>query len=95
MSAAGLQTVKVILTPIEARLEDARVAILEVVGSEWLGGERRYIVSCYVEWNGYRSQTFRLDVRDGRELDRKLRTELAKMKLALMTGYEHIFAKTG
>jgi len=84
---------KVIVTPIEARLDDAKVTIVEVVGYTRFDGERRYIVSCFLEWEGWRSQTFHLDVRDGAELERRLKVELAKMKLAVAAGHTSPFSR--
>jgi len=86
---------KVIITPVEARVDDGKVTIVEVVGYTRVDGERRYIVSCLLEWGGYRSQPFHLDVGDGAELERKLRVELAKMKLAVMAGHTFPFTKVG
>ena len=39
-----------------------------------------------VEWKGKRSQTFDLDVTSNEELIAKLKTEIAKFKLMIMTG---------
>jgi len=86
---------KIIVAPVEARLDDAKVTVVEVLGYTRLDGVKRYIVSCFIEWGGYRSQVFQLDVKDGADLERKLRVELAKMKVAVMTGYTSFFTKTG
>jgi hypothetical protein len=86
---------KIIVTPIETALDDAKVRIVGVVSYTRYDGARRYIVSCSVEWGGYRSGTFTLDVADGAELERKLKVEVARMKLAILSGQEHLFAKVG
>jgi len=86
---------KVIVTPIEARVDDGKVTIVEVTGYTRFDGEKRFIVSCFLEWEGYKSQLFHLDVKDGVELERKLKLELAKMKLAVMAGYAFPFTRVG
>lgn len=77
---------RVIVPPHTITIDGAEVRILSVTKHEWLGGEARYIVSCYVKWGGWRSRVFSLDVSSNRELREKLRAEIAKMKLMLLSG---------
>jgi len=79
--------VKAQIPPIELELLQAKVTIVEVHKYETPWSGARYIVSCQVEYGGYRSQLFQLDVKDNEELERKLMVEIAKMKLHVATGY--------
>jgi len=94
MSRRADATVTVQVPPVEAQVLDAKVTIVEVRGYTSFTGERRYIVSCFVEWGGYRSPVFQLDVKSNEELERKLRVEVAKMKLAIASGFTLPFQRT-
>ena len=81
------------IPPYVFSLDGAKVTILEVMK---LGIDEKnylYLVSCYIECRGYRSKVFNLTVRNNAELIEKLRTEIAKMKLLIMTGQTHLFQK--
>jgi len=79
--------IRVQVPPVELELLDAKVTIIEVHKYEtpWTGPV--YHVACVVEWGGYRSQVFFVDAKDNVELEQKLKVEIAKMKLMVMTGY--------
>jgi hypothetical protein len=79
--------IRVQVPPVEIELLDAKVTIIEVHRYEtpWTGP--MYHVACTVEWGGYRSQVFFVDAKDNEELEQKLKVEIAKMKLMVMTGY--------
>ena len=89
----SLETVEVYVTPLSLSVDGARVTIIGVVPYESLDGERRYIVSCQVEWRGWRSPIFQLDVASNRELSVKLRAEIARMKIFVLSGYTHPFTR--
>ena len=93
MSARQRQVVTVHVPPVELQLLDAKVTIVEVHRYEtpWTGS--MYHVACVVEWNGYRSQVFHVDAKDNDELERKLRVEVAKMKLMITSGYTAPFQR--
>jgi hypothetical protein len=80
-------TFTVNVPPVETELDGAKITVVEVTSYTAVTGEKRYIVSCIVETDGYRSQLFRLDVRDNEELARQLRIEIAKMRLMLKSGF--------
>jgi len=84
---------RVIVGPVVVELDGAKVHILEVVPHSWVDGKKHYVVSCIVEWGGYRSSIFSLDVTSNKELEAKLRTEIAKMKLMIMAGRTEFFTK--
>ena len=84
---------KVIVPPVVVEIDGAKVYILEVTPHNWIDKKKHYIVSCLVEWNGWRSHVFQLDVTSNRELKAKLKTEIAKMKLAILSGNTHFFTK--
>jgi len=84
---------RVIVGPVTIELDDAKVNIIEVVPHSWVDGKKHYVVSCTVEWGGYRSQIFTLDVTSNKELEAKLRTEIAKMKLMILSGRTDLFVK--
>ena len=92
---ARRETVTVHVPPVEVQVLDAKVTIVEVLRYEtpWTGPV--YHVACYVEWGGYRSQVFHVDARDNEELERKLKTEVAKMKLMIMSGCTTPFQHVG
>ncbi|RLE84494.1 MAG: hypothetical protein DRJ67_10465 [Thermoprotei archaeon] len=83
----------VIIPPVAVNVEGARVIILEVIRYTRFDGAKRYIVSCQVEWGGYRSPRFQLDVADNAELERKLRVEVSKMQLMVVSGYTTPFQR--
>jgi len=87
------ETIEVIVPPISFNLDGAKVTIVGVVPYTNIEGEKRYIVSCQVEWRGWRSGTFQLDVADNRELERKLKVEIARMKICILSGYPLPFRK--
>jgi hypothetical protein len=80
------ETITVRVPPAELEVRGAKVTVVEVHGYDWLDG-RRYLVSCFIEMDGYRSPLFHLDVRDEDELARKLAVEIAKMRLAVFAGF--------
>jgi len=84
---------KVIVPPVVMELDGAKVTILELVPHEWVDKKVHYVVTCYIEWNGYRSNPLTLDVTSNKELIAQLKTEIAKMKLMIITGQTHFFHK--
>jgi len=85
---------RVVVGPVVLELDGAKVHVLEVTPHPWLDGRVHYLVSCYVEYGGYRSAVFTLDVTSNAELEVKLRSEVAKMKIMLMVGRTEPFTKT-
>lgn len=85
---------RIIIPPVIAEVDGARVHILEITENEWVDGKKHFIVTVFVEWNGYRSGVFDLDVTSNAELLAKLRVEIAKMKLQVMMGYDKLYSKT-
>ena len=84
---------RVIVPPLVVEIDGAKVYILEITEHEWVDNKKHYLVSCFVEWNGYRSQTFVLDVTSNRELVAKLKSEIAKMKAMILSGNTQVFRK--
>ncbi|RLE86017.1 MAG: hypothetical protein DRJ67_08145 [Thermoprotei archaeon] len=89
----ALERIEVIVPPISFKLDGVDVTIIGVVPYDTIDGIRRYIVSCQVEWRGWRSQVFQLDVGDNRELRNKLRVEIARMKICILSGFTRPFQK--
>lgn len=89
----SLESIDVYVTPLTLKVDGTDVTIIGVVSKDTPDGERRYIVSCQVEWRGWRSPVFRLYVADNRELLTKLRAEIARMKIFVLSGYTHPFAR--
>jgi len=83
----------VLIPPITISLDGAKVTIVEVLDMSITDFDRMYLVSCYVEYRGYRSKVFHLLVRSNSELLAKLRAEIAKMKLFLWMKQTHLFEK--
>ena len=83
----------VFIGPIKTELDGAKVTIIEVSKYISLDNKPRYIVSVQVEYQGYQSPIFTLDVEDNDDLIQQLRTEIAKMKLAIYTGFTSPFKK--
>ncbi|RLE65532.1 MAG: hypothetical protein DRJ38_03540 [Thermoprotei archaeon] len=77
---------RVIVPPAVVELDGARVYILEVTERTWIRGEKRFLVTCMIEYAGYCSPKFTLDVASNEELKAKLQAEIAKMKLAILSG---------
>jgi hypothetical protein len=84
---------RILITPVEVEVEGAKCTILEVTSREWIDKKTYYTASVYCEYAGKRSQIFQLDVTSNEELINKLRVEVAKMKLAILLGYDHLFSK--
>jgi len=72
---------KVIIPPIVTKIDDCDVYILELSKYNWIDGKTHYIVSCKIRCGKRESQVFPLDVTSNEELEAKLKTEVAKMKL--------------
>lgn len=89
------ERVDVYITPLEMEMDGAKVTLVGVVPYESVTGKRRYIVSCVVEWRGWRSRQFTLDVESNRELEQKLRVEIARMKVFIASGYTAPFMRVG
>ncbi len=88
------EPLNVIITPVSVTIGDARVTIVEVTKVDLpLNLGRRYIVSCFIEWGGWRSRVFPLVVSSEEELVSRLRTEIAKAKLSVAAGYTEPFVK--
>jgi len=83
------------VTPVFTEVAGATVVIVGVVPYTTLTGEKRYLVSCVVEYGGWRSQPFVLDVASNEELERKLRVEVARMKVFIASGYTVPFQRVG
>jgi hypothetical protein len=90
---ARREVVTVHVPPVELQLLDAKVTIVEVHRYETPWSGPRYLVACHVEWGGYRSQLFNLDVKDNDELERKLKVEISKMKLMIASGFTAPFQR--
>ena len=86
---------RVIIPPVLVELDGAKVYILEVTEHTWLNGRKRFLVTLFVEYNGFRSPIFTLDVEDNQELKSKLRAEIAKMKFIIMSGKHDIYKRIG
>jgi hypothetical protein len=82
---------RVIVTPVDIEVDGARCTIVEITSREWIDKRIIYTVSVYCEYAGRRSQIFHLDVTSNEELINKLRVEVAKMKIAIASGYDHLF----
>jgi len=80
-----------IIPPYTFELEKARVTILEVTKVGIDERNYKYLVTLYVEFGGYRSKVFNLLVSNNQELIEKLRAEIAKMRLFILTGQHHLF----
>jgi hypothetical protein len=93
VSARQRQVVTIHVPPVELQLLDAKVTIVEVRKYElpWTGP--MYHVACVVEWGGYRSNVFFVDAKDNEELERKLKVEIAKMKLMVASGFTAPFQR--
>ena len=85
---------RIVVPPVVTELDGAKVYILEITEHEWLNRQKRFLVTVFVEWNGFRSPIFTLDVEDNRELKNKLRAEIAKMKFIIMSGKHDIYKRT-
>jgi len=88
-----MEKVDVLVPPVATHLDGAVVYILEVIKYRRFDGAVRYIVSCIVEYNGYRSRQFQLDVENEKDLKSKLRVEVAKMQLMIESGFTEPFSK--
>jgi len=77
---------KVYVPPVILDVDGAKVYILEITKRRWIDGKTHYLVSCFVEWRGKKSNVFTLDVVSNEELKAKLKTEVSKFKLIVMSG---------
>jgi len=84
---------KTIIPPYIVPIEGAEVNILEVSKNTLHNGKTFFIVTCYVEYKGFRSKTFSLTIKDNKELLSKLKVEIAKMKLMIYLGKTQFFEK--
>jgi len=75
-----------IIPPVRFTLDDAIVTIYEVNKSKLINGEVWYHVNLDIQVDKYRSKRFTLDVRNVKELKRKLLVEISKFKLLVMLG---------
>jgi len=83
----------VIVPPVDVDVDGVKATIVEVHAYTAPDGGRRYIVACYLECDGYRSQLFHVDAADNVELRRKLKVEAAKMRLQLAAGFTQPFQR--
>jgi len=84
---------RVVVPPVLVELDGAKVYILEITKHEWVNKQKRFLVTVFVEWNGFRSPIFTLDVESNAELKAKLRAEIAKMKFIIMSGKHDIYKR--
>ncbi len=87
--------IEVEIPPVVVELDGALVYLPETKKYKRFDGATRYRVTCIVEYGGYRSRPFSLDVANKEELRQKLRVEIAKMQLAIISGYTLPFEKVG
>jgi len=81
------------IPPITISLDGAKATILEISKVALDEETKFYIVTCYVEYNNYKSKTFTLQVSNNKELIEKLRCEIAKMKWMIRLGHTYLFER--
>jgi len=85
--------VVIYITPYSFYYKGCKVTIWGAKRFDLPTGERRYLLSLEVEWRGYRSRQFTLEVKDSYDFKNKLDLEIARMKLAILTGNLSPFVK--
>ena len=76
----------VLIAPLTLKVDDARVEVFEVLKFEFPDGKPRYHVTCRVKWRDITSRIFFLDVYDMKDLERKLKVEISKLKMLYLIG---------
>jgi len=77
-----------ILVPFSFRIEDTLVTVWEVTKSTLVSGDTWYHVLVSLRIGNKTSRRFPLDVKNWRDLKRKLLVEISKFKLYIMLGGE-------
>ena len=80
------RALEVLVAPVTLRVDDARVEIFEVLKFDFPDGKPRYHVTCRIRWRDVTSRVFFLDVTDMKDLERKLKIELSKLKMLYLVG---------
>jgi len=81
-----LKYLEPLIPPVSFRLDRAIVTIYEVTKSQLINGEKWYHVCLDIRIGKHRSPRFSLDVKDLKDLRRKLLVEISKFKLMIMLG---------
>ena len=81
-----LRSLEVMIPPVAVTVDDAKVEIFEVLKFTFPDGSTRYHVTCRINWRGIKSRIFFVDVKDTKDLKRKLEIELSKMKMLYLIG---------
>ncbi len=82
----SVKNIEAIITPISFRLDNAIITIYEVNKSKLISGDTWYHVHLDIRIGKYRSQRFTLDVRNMKELKKKLLVEISKFKMLILLG---------
>ena len=84
---------RVIVPPVLVELDGAKVYILEVTQYTTPLGRKCFFVSCFIEIGDYRTHVFPVPACSNDELKAKLKAEIAKIKLVLMSGRTDLLIK--
>jgi len=82
----SIKNLEFITTPLAFYLDNCLVIIYEVTKSKSIKGETWYHVCVELRYKKRKSPRFSLDVRNVRELKKKLLVEISKFKLSIMLG---------
>lgn len=80
------EKISVLVPPLSVEIDGARVFILEASSYNTLYGAKRHIVSCKIVLKNFATPVFPLDVANNDELLWKLKAEISKIKLLLLSG---------
>jgi hypothetical protein len=83
-----METTKIHATPFSIMVDDVPVTILEVVKSELDPNNPWYHVVVQIIYKGIKSRVYSLDVRNTKDLVKKLKVEITKIKML-----EYIYGK--
>jgi len=77
-----METTKIQITPFSIIVEGVPVRILEVLKTALDPQNPWYHVAVQISYRGVQSRIYTLDVRDTKDLVKKLKVEIAKIKMA-------------
>ncbi|MCS7387186.1 MAG: hypothetical protein NDF55_10755 [archaeon GB-1867-005] len=80
-----MSSVSLIIPPFSVQVDDCTVEVLEVKKHELISGEKFYSVAVRFNYKGIKSKIVNLTVKDEKDLQRKLKIEVSKIKFLEMT----------
>jgi len=80
-----MEEITIHIAPITIKVDDAEATIWEAIKVPTPTERPQYLCTVSIRWRGFETRRFTLPVKDEKDLERKLKIELTKLKIAFYT----------